>query len=252
MKRWLFSLLFAASLAFAECPGFQAANERYTQGDYAGALAEYKLCLDSAGSSTDAALDYNLGNTYFRMDSLGMAILFYERAHRLAPADKDIAHNLKFARARAIDKTEEESNPILRILFEVHHALSLDAQLLVFIGFSWLLAALLAVFFLKRPQHAMRDVLFLCMFVLVFSGGVGLASAGQKIWTLERTSLGVVTGRTADVYSGPGPQYPVLNELNEGTAVEVLSVQGTESKWAQIRLGNIEGFVPLTQMGVVE
>jgi hypothetical protein len=122
----------------------------------------------------------------------------------------------------------------------------------VFIGFSWLLAALLAVLFLKRPQNAARDIVFLGLFLLVLSGGAGLVSAGQKVWTLERTSLGVVTGRTADVYSGPGKQYPVLNELNEGTTVEVLSVQETKGQWAQVRLRNIEGFVPLTQMGVVE
>jgi tetratricopeptide (TPR) repeat protein len=248
------ALLALAALPALACPQFAAGNAAYQAADYEGALVAYKSCLEPDGRTNSASLAYNLGNAYFRLDSLGKAILFYEKARRLAPADEAILHNLQFAQARTQDKAETPDNPLLRILYKIHHALSLDTQLLVFVGISWMIAVLLALLFLKKPRTALRDILFLCVFLLALAGGVGVLSAAGKVWQLEGVEWGVVTGRTADVHSGPGKQYPVLNELSEGATVEVLSQQGEGgNRWAQVRFGSaVEGFVPLSQMGIVD
>ena len=73
------------------------AQDAYTAGRYAAANAIYLDLINKGFQSPDIL--YNLGNTYFRMDSLARAILAYERALRLDPTDSDISYNLEVTRS---------------------------------------------------------------------------------------------------------------------------------------------------------
>ena len=59
-----------------------------------------------------AALYYNLGNCYYRLDNIPHAVLSYERAQRLAPSDEDIRFNLQLAQSKTIDNLTPESEMI--------------------------------------------------------------------------------------------------------------------------------------------
>jgi tetratricopeptide (TPR) repeat protein len=80
---------------------FEAGNAQYQEGNYEAALARYRQALDSGYAS--GALYHNMGNTYFRLDSLGQAIRYYEKAHLLLPTDRRLEHNLAIARSRVTD-----------------------------------------------------------------------------------------------------------------------------------------------------
>lgn len=54
----------------------------------------------AAAGVQNPALEYNLGNAFFRLNDLGRAILHYRRAARLDPPLPDLVANLEFARAR--------------------------------------------------------------------------------------------------------------------------------------------------------
>ena len=56
------------------------------------AAAFERLVADGVRS---AALEYNLGNTRFRLGDLGRAVLHYRRAQRLDPGDAKLAENLR-------------------------------------------------------------------------------------------------------------------------------------------------------------
>lgn len=77
-------------------------DQLYRQGDYAVAIDYYGLALSANYAS--AELYYNLGNAYYRVDNIGMAILNYERALRLKPSMKDALENLELANARTADR----------------------------------------------------------------------------------------------------------------------------------------------------
>lgn len=82
----------------------QAADEAYMRGgenDYKEAIRLYKAAIERDGSS--AAIYYNLGNAYYRVDSLAKAIIYYERALRLDPTDEDARANLEFVNSKIID-----------------------------------------------------------------------------------------------------------------------------------------------------
>lgn len=71
---------------------FNRAGEAYTTGDFTGASELYEQYIGEYGYSANAL--YNLGNSYSGAGHPGRAILAYERALRLAPADSDILNNL--------------------------------------------------------------------------------------------------------------------------------------------------------------
>ena len=68
---WAFTTLPAA----AQNPG--AADAAYRKGDFARAAALYEAELKEGPAFT---LYYNLGNTYYRLNDYGKAVLNYQRA----------------------------------------------------------------------------------------------------------------------------------------------------------------------------
>ncbi|TKB24287.1 tetratricopeptide repeat protein [Desulfopila sp. IMCC35006] len=90
------TILLLATVVFAgtvEDDLFRRGNEAYSRGDYDQAIANYEQLTTTAGYAP--AVLYNLANSYAMAGKTGKAILNYERALRLAPADSDIAGNLE-------------------------------------------------------------------------------------------------------------------------------------------------------------
>ncbi|HWR74671.1 MAG TPA: hypothetical protein VN276_03480, partial [Bacteroidales bacterium] len=83
---------------------YAQAGQLYSSGDYSGAAAVYRKLYDDGYRSEDML--YNAGNAFFKSGDNASAILFYERARLIAPADEDINYNLQIARSRVTDKFE--------------------------------------------------------------------------------------------------------------------------------------------------
>lgn len=90
----------------------QQANELYRQDNFAEAAQAYTDLWEQGFRSK--ALAYNLGNTYFRLDSLGKAVLFYERALRISPNDRAVKENLELLRSRIAE--EEDELPVIGLI----------------------------------------------------------------------------------------------------------------------------------------
>lgn len=106
MKRIVYLLfLLAATPLWAASP-LEEADNAYMQGHYEEAVTRYEALLED-GVSADAC--YNLGNAYYRLDDLGRAILNYERALLLAPADADIRFNLELCRSKLSEQWSKPS-----------------------------------------------------------------------------------------------------------------------------------------------
>ena len=72
---------------------FRKGNEAYQNKEYDKASRAYEALHENGLISV--ALYYNLGNAYYQQGKLGQSILNYERALKLSPNDKQVAHNLK-------------------------------------------------------------------------------------------------------------------------------------------------------------
>jgi len=252
MKLPIFAtLLLSVSLwAAPQCDNFSEGLELYKAEKYSAALSIWETCTQNGFKNAD--LFYNLGNAEFRVDALGRAIWAYESALRLDPTNSDIIANLEFARSHTVDKTDaqvDDDNPVLKTLWKIHHALSLNQQLLIILILAWV-AALLILLSVWRNQERVRTITYGVLFALaVFAALIGLDSF-FKGWELETENIGIVLARSTDVMSGPGDQYQVLHELHEGTRVDVRSQDG---EWINVRIGEtVNGFVKADLLGLVK
>ncbi len=100
-RRWIWTGVFLGLLVLFVRADEQldAANRAYTTGSFEEAAGLFQKIVDTRGYS--ASLCFNLANAEARAGHPGAALLNYERARYLAPADKDIDHNLQLERKKA-------------------------------------------------------------------------------------------------------------------------------------------------------
>ena len=96
----LMSVVGAVAQTSAE--RWEVGNKAYIEGNYDKAIEEYTAILD--GGEYSMKLYYNLANAYFKTGAMGKAILYYNRALRIAPSQEDIRHNLALAEAQTKDR----------------------------------------------------------------------------------------------------------------------------------------------------
>ncbi|MDE6637960.1 MAG: tetratricopeptide repeat protein, partial [Muribaculaceae bacterium] len=107
--RSIFSLILFSILAIsasAAPSNAEMANSLYEAGDYRKAAEAYQSIVDAEGASP--ALYYNLANSYAQTGDLGNAILYYSRAYRLDPSNKDIKNNLEYFASKVEDSNRAE------------------------------------------------------------------------------------------------------------------------------------------------
>src|ERR1700744_4091285 len=81
---------------------FDKANALYAKGQYNQALDSYQQLLK--GGFQSPAVYFNMGNASYKNGDIAPAILYLEKAHKMAPADDDINYNLKYVNLKTIDK----------------------------------------------------------------------------------------------------------------------------------------------------
>lgn len=92
-------LLVLPAVSFASVSElWQQANAYYAQQHYDSAAAYYEQVIMQRPQ--DPHVYYNLGNAYYRLNNIGMAVLNYQRALRLDPDYKAASENLLLAEAR--------------------------------------------------------------------------------------------------------------------------------------------------------
>ncbi len=247
MKRilaWIFaiSLLSGSSSLRADeySDLFQRANQAYDAGNYSAAIAGY-LQIYRAGRG-NWQLFYNLGNAYFRADSLGKAILFYEKALKLNPDNEDIRFNLEYANLKIVDRIPEPpKQPWVRWM----EGIVLGPPFSVVLWTTLILYALFLVGFALRyfwPRlEYQRGYRF-----AVWSTGILFAAFLMLFsfrWMKQSTErFGVILAPEVTVTSSPTADATAVFQLHEGTRFKVEELSG---KWVRIRLrdGKV-GWVP--------
>jgi tetratricopeptide (TPR) repeat protein len=240
--RLRFATLLAISLAcFPEVHAqsqdalriFQAGNEYYAQNNYKAAIEQYQKVLE-LGIVSDVVL-YNLANAHFKNNQLGNAILFYEKAYRLAPHDREITENLKFARTRIADKVERTPEGfLLTQLRRITNWLSLDAETALAVAFFVAANAAFTLFWLNVIPRLSRPALYASTVFLALFLVLGISN-GLRIYWQQTTHEGVVLVEKADVLSGPDSDNPTLFSIHEGLKVRI---ENALSEWVQISLDN--------------
>ncbi len=230
----LAGLLLAGPLASAqEDARLARAAEAYANADYPEAAEYYEQIL--ADGKEAFALYYNLGNAYFKSGRLASAILNYERAARINPADPDLLHNLAMARDQTVDKIDMLPAPEFVTTYKSFvNAVPADRWGYFSIAAFVLFLAAAALFLFTATPWVKRLTLTLGLALLLLSGLFFLFGWQQQRWRNARKEA-IVFQPSITVQSTPDPSGEALFVLHEGAKVRIVE---RFRDWARIRIGN--------------
>jgi tetratricopeptide (TPR) repeat protein len=228
----------AAALAVGENAKtlFFRGNALYGEERFADAAAAYET-VRAAGVES-APLYFNLGNAYARSGERGRALLNYERARRLAPADPDVAANMAYGRG---DGPDDGALPLWALLTVPLAARFGTNALLVLAAVAWwaLFTALVLRRLVPAFGRAMRWTVAAAVVTLVLAG----SAAAYRLLRVEWPAWAAVE-RDVAVRFEPSETGTTHFDAPPGTVLEVLAER---NGWAQVarRGDRLRGWVPL-------
>jgi tetratricopeptide (TPR) repeat protein len=215
---------------------FDEANGLYEEGAFAAARDAYERVLATGYSS--GVLYFHLGNTHFRLDEIGQAIRFYEKAYRLIPNDTALRHNLQVARARTADPSRLPPSFWVPWWYKLAGRTgTMDLFLLGLVGY--VVASLLAgyrIWYRDTSPWLRRGLSVAVAASVIFVSAAFLSSLGNAV---DRRTVVIVSQAT--VLQAPSVGASVEATVREGHILRVLQER---EGWVHVRLGNgVSGWI---------
>ncbi len=224
------------------------ADSAYAQEDYTKAARLYQSLIDSLGES--AVLYYNLGNCYYRQDSIAHAILNYERARLFDPTDKDIAFNLEMARTKTVDKVAPANDMFFVTLFRTL-VLSMTFRSWTILGICAFVLMLIGLaVYLFAPELLAKKIGFTAAILLFILCSFSHVAANRQRYQITHRTGAILMTPSAVVRSTPSASGTDLFILHEGTHVQIIddSITG----WVEVRMSDgKEGWLERKQIEVI-
>ena len=215
-------------------------NKAYQSGDFRGALNYYDEVLQSQRQS--APLYYNIGNCYYRLDEFGKAVLFYERAARLKPNDRDIQHNLAVVNTKLVDRIEPISPFFLESWWNNTRKLaSTKTWAIVGLIFLWggVLGTLVWIIGKTRVWKKWGFLGGIAAFVLAI---LCLSLANSQYWFEKDSNIGILLVDRTILHLAPEMNSPEVRVIHEGVKFKI---EGKIENWKKVRLYDGEvGWLP--------
>lgn len=250
MMRLLLPLLICCGLPLCANASMehllQQAHEAYAQADYKQALALY----DSVNAThTSAGLLYNIGNCHSKLGYMPHAILYYERALRLAPGTEDIQANLDLERANMVDRVNLMPAFTLGTAWDrLQGGKDVDHWARRSLWACALMAAAAGAALLLRQRLAKRMLAGLAAVALAFTV-VAATLAAYRVQEAESRSEAIIMAPTVEILGEPRKGSTRLFILHQGTKLSLLGEQG---EWQEVRLasGSV-GWLPKSAIEVI-
>jgi tetratricopeptide (TPR) repeat protein len=215
---------------------FAKAVQAQENSQYSNAIEFYEQILETQTVSPE--LHNNLGLAYYNNKQLGLAIVQFERALRLAPEQADAKHNLKAARQR-VEDDYQATEPILFVQWWNTLVTSLSST-------SWAVLFLVLIFSgvgsivawqwkNQSMYKALAIVLFSCsLFPLI----LGFQKKGIE----ASPNTAIVINDQIGLRQAPDLSSEEIELVFEGVKVSILEKQDS---WTHIELPNhLIGWVP--------
>ena len=217
----LFASVSATMAQPTSAERWEMGNKAYMDGAYDKAVEEYSAILE--GGEYSMELYYNLANAYFKMENIGKAILYYNKALRIAPSQEDVLHNLAIAETRTKDKITAVPEFFLhRWMRVVRNSVSCNAWGALSLLFFALILTF-ALLFLLASRLGVRKAGFygaLCSLLLFVATTAFVISSRNDILTEDEA---VVMSSAISVKSSPDRSATDLFVLHEGTKLRIVA-----------------------------
>ena len=227
---------------------FKNATTDYNEGRYEEAAAKYEEILE--GGKHSAALYYNLGNTYYKLNRIAPSIYYYEKALLLDPGDPEIRNNLAFAKNMTLDDIAEvPQTGLSRLLERTTGLMTFDQWAYLAVVFIFLFVFLYIAYYYLRYATQKR-LAFTTSLVLLFLSLFALVFAYIQFNNFKAEQPAIIFAPEVAVKSEPNDRSEAAFVLHEGTKVQVLEQL---NEWKRIQLADgSTGWIPQDALRVLK
>jgi len=218
---------------------FQKSNEAYKNANYQEAIHGYESILKAKKHSPD--LYFNLANCYYKLNKIGHAIYYYEKALKLDPSHKDSKINLTLANQKKIDAIKEKPQVGVTAFFRKFTSIfHYDTWAIWSIMNIFLAISCFATFYLVLDSFKKR-VFFTGIFIFSLLTITSLIAGFFEKNIAESQTFAIVYPEEISVKNEPLNQSNEAFKLHEGTKVNLLE---TDGNWSKIYINEeLEGWV---------
>jgi len=226
---------------------FSQANELYNKGSYIEAINNYKEIIKNDFHS--AELYYNLGNAYYRLDSIASSVYYYEKALQLNPNDREIIDNLELINKTLVDEIDPITTPLIEsILNSISNIFYFETWGYISIFFSFLIVALFLSYYFANSSRVKRLTFVLLCISSIFML-VSLINGNKGYNNYINNEYAVIYSYETDLKTEPNYRSETLFMLHEGTKIQVLE---NYNNWIKIRLVNGQvGYIQLIDVKIL-
>lgn len=181
----------------------------------------------------------NIGNSYFKMDSLPHAILFYEKGLKIAPGDIDLTHNLQHCNTLLKDKNAIKKSILINEL--IFSFLGKSPNYWAYSSVILMLSAcILFLFYRLSTELKWKKInMYSGILVLTLFGFSLLLSAISKS-KINESKYGIVFTPSVKVLVEPSENASTTYLLHEGSKIKVTA---ENKNWYEISFNEKKGWV---------
>ncbi len=218
-KILLFVILFQVLPVWSQSNLMQRAFDAYKNKKYKNALVIYDSLMNQGYYSKE--LYYNIGNTYYNLDSLGKAMYYFEKALKLDPANKDIQHNI-YLTDRKLDSDIVKLPDFFlnRWWTKFCDVFSLNTWT-VFVFFFSIILVLIAFFYWFYNKNEIKSFIKYISLLLVFLIIVSLFAANNVKKRIYNNNSAILI-KPDSVFSAPDFRSEKLYDLSPGEKMFIL------------------------------
>lgn len=183
-----------------------------------------------------SAIYYNLGCTYYRLDNMAKAVLWFERALKLDPSDDDIRFNLTMARSKTVDRIIPRHEMFFVSAWKtLMHSQSVTEWAYSAIA-TFILALLLIALYLYCSSVGLRKIGFFgALLSLILCLLFNVLAYNLRNYNNTHTA-GIIMDPAVTVRSTPTNSGTDLFVIHEGTRVEI--VDNSMRDWAEVQIAD--------------
>ena len=224
---------------------YQSGLELYQSKEYKEAKLLLEKILDNNWESPQ--LYYNLGNIYYRLNSISEAIWAYEMSLLRDPNHHDALFNLKLVNVNVKDRIDIPSPPIYLVLYlSIKEKFTTSEWIKINLWFLILIAFFLL---LQKFQISSKVIKLFTNLVLVISF-ISFTFLFHSFWNNTHISKGIISDKVVNILSEPNLDSTILFKLHEGLKV---SINNSSSDWVEIELiDGKSGWIPAKQIKIIK
>ncbi|RLD48429.1 MAG: hypothetical protein DRI94_12550 [Bacteroidetes bacterium] len=231
----IFSIIIFSLPAFSDTENIEQqlknANQLYAQDQFEEAIKQYEQIISE--NYTSPTLFFNTANAYYRLNEIGKAIYYYEKAKMLIPNNDDINYNLELAKLRVKNLPPEvpEIFPV-RLFRQITFWKSYPFWGILSLGLFILFLLTAYFYFTAKTSRVKKIRLLSAVFVLFFSISAFVFMQYQ-LSILNAHNQAIVISKEDMAKSSPDTGANDLFKVYQGYKVKVNSENG---EWYEITL----------------